>query len=1106
MSKLAMHGGGVASCADTVRMEFMVKTKSKYLRMGLKLFICMTFGGVKLQTFRYKRGCLIEVTVKFIRHLALRKLLFLFAVGAYSLAASGQTYDFQNFTVENGLSQSQVLALFQGEDGELWMGTNSGGVNRYNGSGFTYLNKESGLTDNTIFAFAKDGLGRILIGTNNGISVKDGTRMDTVMVSQGLPHSGVHSLLVAKNGTVWVGTRKGVCTLEGLTAKSFTADGNLSSSTVLGLREGTDGSIWFSTVQHGVFRWDGKGLWQCSMQNGLLRNYVFDVMPIGPEEAWLFGYDGLYHLKDGRAELKVIAEVPKGTTFYSYQRDKAGNIWIGTSAGVLKYDGDRYMLLTKTNGLVDNNIWKVLQDREGNLWFASKSIGVSKLNSERFKLYNSAQLPDLKVNAMMRDRNGQMWLGTNKGLVRWDGSGGYVVYDVTESKLTSDIVNSIAQDDAGRIYVGTGYGLTILEGGVFNEVYAEEKELNRIFHVLVVNDGIWLSTQAGVAQLVNGKVTRAANSEEFSNLVFKGCHRGDGLWFAYADGLLHYDGSRLRNLKAADGLTDGQTYSVVSGPDGNLWYGNNDGIHRWNGSKLLRITQKDGLMSNAVYSLAFDADGNLWAGQSKGVCKVMFDGDQLESVIRYGRDQGFLGLDCSANAILIEEPDDIIWLGTSNGLISYDPALDKGEYFRPLTRLTDIRLFSQKVNWGLFTDSVTMDGLPFRLELPYDKNHLTFEFTGVSLTTPNSINYSYILEGFDEEWSPITNNNEATYANLPPGNYVFKLRAGYGNELWANDPVEFRFKVKPPFYLTWWFFVLCAMLAAGVAYSYYTIRRANVQITRQKGEIELQKDIIEKKKDEIEKKNREMLDSINYASTIQSAILPSDELWKECLPDSFVLYQPKDIVSGDFYWLDKRGEQVLFAAVDCTGHGVPGALMSIIGANGLNQAVSEHGLHRPSEILDYLTMSVNESLRKSERSSYVKDGMDIAICNLNLQTRMLRYAGAYNPLVIVRNGEVITIKADRIAIGSMEHTGKLFTDHEVQLEPGDCVYVYSDGFADQFGGPDGKKLKSAPMLKLLAGLQHMSMEQQERYLRDFFLDWKGSLEQVDDICVIGVRV
>ncbi len=1012
-------------------------------------------------------------------------------------AARAQTYDFQNFTTENGLSQSQVLALFQGEEGELWMGTNAGGVNRYNGSSFKYLTKENGLTDNTVFAFAQDTKGRLLIGTNNGITVMDGLRTDTVTESQGLTHAGIHSIHVAKDGTVWIGTRKGVCTLEGRKAIPFGSNAELAGSTVLSIREGSDGNIWFCTVQHGVFRWNGQQMERFSTDNGLLRNYVFDVMPIGRNEAWIFGYDGLYRLKDGLIEQMKVPEVPEGTTFYTFQRDKVGNIWIGTSKGVLKYDGKGYTLLTKASGLVDNNIWKILQDREGNLWFASKSLGVSKLNSERFKLYNSPQLPDLKVNAVLHDPKEGLWLATDRGLVLWDGLHNYQVFNTLKNGLTTDIVQTLAADEKGTIYIGTKYGLTVYDGKRFKEVYSPDQELLCIYDVMVDGNDVWLGTKDGVAKYENGQLIRPANAGLFRNFVFHACRRQDGLWFAYEEGLLHFDGNEFKQLTAKNGFTDGRTRSVVNGPDGHLWFGTNDGVFRWDGKRLLNISEADGLMSNSVYSLAFDAQGALWVGQSKGICKVLLKDGAVQSIIRYGRDQGFLGLDCNANSILIDR-DNVIWVGTSNGLVSYDPSLDKGEYYRPLTRITEIKMFSQSVNWNLFTDSISSSGLPFGLELPYDKNHLTFEFTGVSLTSPGSINYSYMLEGFDDGWSPITNGNDATYANLPPGNYVFKVRAGYGSEIWENTPVEFRFRVKPPFYRTTWFYLLCGIIAAGIAYSYYTIRRANVQITRQKGEIEKQKDVIEKK-------NREMLDSINYASTIQSAILPSDELWRQLLPDSFVLYMPKDIVSGDFYWLANREDEVFFAAVDCTGHGVPGALMSIIGANGLNQAVNEHGLSEPAEILSYLNESVNESLRKAERTDYVKDGMDIALCRLNPKTGLLRYAGVYNPLIHIRAGELTTHKADRIAIGSMESAGRSFTDHEIQLRPGDCIYIFSDGYADQFGGPGGKKLKSRPMLDKLLETSNLPISEQRNALQSFIIEWKGALEQVDDICVIGLR-
>lgn len=1049
--------------------------------------------------------------------------LFIIRVGAYlrlslpivvalvlgfALLAPAQTLDFQNFTVENGLSQSQVLSLYQDVEGELWMGTNAGGINRYSGTAFTYLTKEDGLSDNVVFAMATSPKGEVLVGTNNGLNIIRGKRIDTLNTSKGLTHPGVVSILVAKNNTVWLGTGKGVCRMVGDSAIAFTVNDALSNSTILNIREGSGGNIWFCTTMQGLFRWDGKTMHHITEANGLKHSYVSDVMPMGNTDAWVLGYKGLQRLSHNHADtIDLNGAMRNSSACFSYERDRAGNIWIGTAKGVLKYNGNSFSLLTKENGLVDRDIYKVLQDREGNLWFASKVAGVSKLNSERFKLYSLDTLDNQDINAILKDSKGRVWLGTKNGVVL---SEDFKVKQLFKYKdgLSTEIVNHIAEAADGTIYFATKHGLTTYDGKKLTTVEAASptSPLNECLTVFPDGDKIWIGTKGGVAYIDDGKIVSAyEGSSQYSSLVLHAAKRHDGIWFAYEDGILHYDGTSFRQLKAKDGFTDGRTRSIINGPKGDLWFCNSDGVYRWNGKKLVHYGQSNGLMANGGYSLAFDPFGNLWVGQSKGISKMTFAADTLHTVMCYGREQGFLGLDCVGNAILANK-DSTIWIGTSNGLVSYDPKLDKGEYYRPLTRITEIKLFSQSVNWQLFSDSVSVSGIPIAPALEYDQNHLTFVFTGVSLTTPSSINYSYILEGFDDGWSPITNNNEATYANLPPGAYVFKLRSGYGSEIWQNDIVEYHFSIKPPFYRTTWFYILCGLVVIGIAYSYYTIRRANVKITAQNIFIENQKDELEKKKDEIEKKNREMTDSINYASTIQSAILPSDELWRKLLPDSFVFFQPKDIVSGDFYWMDNRGSEVFFAAVDCTGHGVPGALMSIIGNNGLIQAVSEHRLQDPAIILNYLSMSVNESLRKSERSNYVKDGMDISLCRLNLKTRVLHYSGAYNPLVIIRNGEPMITKADRIAIGSLDNIGRTFTNHIIQLEAGDCLYIYSDGYADQFGGVNGKKLKTAPMLKKLVEVSSLPMAEQGKVLRDFFMEWKGALEQVDDICVIGVRV
>jgi ligand-binding sensor domain-containing protein/serine phosphatase RsbU (regulator of sigma subunit) len=1010
----------------------------------------------------------------------------------------GQTYDFQKFTVENGLSQSQVLCLFQSNTGELWMGTNQGGINKYNGSDFSYITKEHGLSDNVVYTIAQDQQGRMLVGTNNGLNIILGDRIDILNIEKGLPHKGVVSILIAKDQTIWLGTGKGVGRLVGDSIIQFIEDSLLSASTILNIREGTDGSLWFCTVQNGLFRWNGESMLNITTEQGLDHNYVFDVMPLGKYDAWIFGFKGLYHLMHTKIEpIELPKGIPTHTRFYGYQRDKAKNIWIGTTAGVLKYRDGEFKQLTMKNGLVDNNIWKIIQDREGNMWFGSKSNGVSKLNSERFKIYKSKEdIPYPAVNAVFRDSKNRVWLGTRGGAAIWEGKSRQFVKE--KDGLSSEVISDFDEGPDGTIYIGTDYGITTYQDGKFTKYIAKKTDLNDCRDVFVDGSTIWLGTKIGPAVFEQGYISQPFNAVAFPQYVFDAARKGNDIWFGYDDGVLKFDGKQFVQLTAKDGFFDGRTRSVLVGPNGNLWFGTNNGVYRYDGTSCRNFGVAEGLLSDAVYSLGFHPDGSLWVGQAKGVSRLLFKQGELENIIRYGKEQGFLGLECSTNSILMDD-DGKILVGTTNGLVEYDPSQDKSAYFKPLTRITDIKLYSQSVDWSGYSDSTNTDGIPFNLVLPYDKNHLTFDFSGVSLTSPASMNYSYILEGMDDDWQPITNNNSAKYSNIPPGTYTFKVRAGFGDELWQNRPVFFQFKVEPPFYRTTWFYLLLVAIAIAIAYSYYTIRRSNIMITSQKLEIELQKDVIEKK-------NQEMVDSINYASTIQSATLPTKEQWHKLLPDSFVLFKPKDIVSGDFYWLANQGDEIFFSAVDCTGHGVPGALMSIVGYNGLNQAVNEHKLSDPASILRNLSSSVNESLRKSEHDDYVKDGMDIALCKLNFKTLKLEFAGAFNPLLIIRNGEEILTKGDRISIGSMDTEQRSFQNHEVDLQKGDCIYIYSDGYADQFGGERGKKMKTTIMRKKVLELSSLPIKQQKIELEKHLQEWQGLLDQVDDICVIGVRV
>ncbi|HRN35923.1 MAG TPA: SpoIIE family protein phosphatase [Flavobacteriales bacterium] len=267
-----------------------------------------------------------------------------------------------------------------------------------------------------------------------------------------------------------------------------------------------------------------------------------------------------------------------------------------------------------------------------------------------------------------------------------------------------------------------------------------------------------------------------------------------------------------------------------------------------------------------------------------------------------------------------------------------------------------------------------------------------------------------------------------------------------------------------------------------------------------------------RQKDEVERQSRRVVelyknvtDSIRYAKRLQESILPSDQRLSELLPGSFVLYRPKDIVSGDFYWVEAIGGKVVFAAVDCTGHGVPGAFMSLVGHNALNQVVKERGVTVPHEAMDQLNRIAFDTLHK-DRDQYVRDGMDMALCCFDSRTGVLEFAGANCPLYVVREGELLQFAPNKMPIGGFVQQPGAFKGHSEQLRPGDAVYVFSDGYADQFGGPKGKKFRYRQFRDLLVRISPEPPERKKALLQQAFNAWKGTQEQVDDILVMGMQL
>jgi len=273
---------------------------------------------------------------------------------------------------------------------------------------------------------------------------------------------------------------------------------------------------------------------------------------------------------------------------------------------------------------------------------------------------------------------------------------------------------------------------------------------------------------------------------------------------------------------------------------------------------------------------------------------------------------------------------------------------------------------------------------------------------------------------------------------------------------------------------------------------------------------------LQKSKLELEEKNNEIVDSINYAKRIQNALIPPKSVLQKILPNSFVLFKPKDIVSGDFYWATNinttsnaakdNDKLILFSVADCTGHGVPGAFMSIIGLKIFNQSIQKPDVNSPGQALDYLNTEVFNAVNKhSEGDEVIRDGMDVALCAINYDTLRLHFAGANNPVYIIRNKELHEIKGDKKPIGSYE-ADTTFADKEYQLEKNDMVYISSDGYPDQFGGPKGKKFKYSQFKEVLIEISDLAPNEQCEKLDEIFEKWRGDLEQLDDVCIMGVRI
>jgi ligand-binding sensor domain-containing protein/serine phosphatase RsbU (regulator of sigma subunit) len=1060
----------------------------------------------------------------------------------------GQTTSFLYYGVEQGLSQSQVQCITQDDDGNLWIGTLSG-LTKYNGREFKTYSRTDSLAEDWVTSLCKDAKGNIWLGHwAGGVSMYNSKskKIENLNLEEYTRFKTVTAITQDEKHKYWIGTEgAGVFVYDPQNKKmaTLTKKDGLSSDNVYSICLDQKGNVWVAT-DIGITIFNSSNTSSHSILNvgnGLHSNRITSLGFVNHNEIWVGSADaGVMVLKINddfniNNPVKAIEaggqliDQKKGMAavfINSILEDKNHNIWIGTTGGgVTKCtpfpSQERAEAISKAiiynyttkQGLNYFNANTIFQDREGNVWIGT-DIGLNQYHGERFQIYDETDsLTNNLVWTTLCDRDGNIWIGTNDGISKISFS-----YDPVNKKqnhtirnfskkdgLSSNVILSSYEDSNGNLWFGTGFGgvCKLSKGSSRFETLNRSSGLagDVVFAICEDKDGaMWFGTKEGASRYnqVTGEFRNFSIADGLGgNNVYRIFRDSKGnLWFGALGGALSlYDGNTFRIFDEDDGMKHKFILCINEDKQNNLWFGAyGGGLYKYDGTAFRNFTVKEGLASDSPYSIIADKDNNIWIGSSRGLDK--FD-EEAKHFYHYGKSEGFPGVETNPNAVSIDKEGNL-WYGTIMGAVRYSPKEDKINSVEPKTYITGLKLFMK--------DSPFPDDDRFS----YDQNHLTFRFVGISLSNPQHVKYQYKLEGFDRDWLPgYTTINEAVYTNLPPGTYTFMVRACNSDGTCNITPASYKFFIAPPFWQTAVFYILAGLFVIFSIYAFDKVRTRNLKMAKRTLEekVEERTQELAVKNAELAEKNKDITDSIRYAKRIQEAILPTDKQVRSILPSSFILSKPKDIVSGDFYWVDKKGNDVVFAAVDCTGHGVPGAFMSIVGHNILDHAFNQSPFNNPAELLDKLNKGVSEALDQSSDEHRLRDGMDIALCSLNFQMMELQYAGAYNPLFILRNKEFIEVKPDAIAIGSYTAQDQSrYTNHKIQLQKGDMIYIFSDGYADQFGGPEGKKFKINQFKHMLLSISHLPMDQQKELLDKSIESWRGGLQQVDDMLVIGVRI
>jgi ligand-binding sensor domain-containing protein/serine phosphatase RsbU (regulator of sigma subunit) len=1051
-----------------------------------------------------------------------------------------QSPKFESYKILKNKKNVEVNTIFQDDKGFIWLGTNYGLV-KYDGVDFQLFTTKDSLSDNTVSTINEDGKGNLWIGHKSGkISIYKAKTITKFNPEEGLSKQEVSSFFIDKNNILWFSTYgEGVYYYSGKNRKrlyNISTDNGLIDNYVYDIAQDNDSILYFATDK-GISVYNSKKkefIENITSSDGLPDNIVKHLI-INNNDLWISMEDGgicKYSLSDKTFSLINNWEFGSVNSFICIT-DK--ELWVSTKRkGVVKINYDEnnaiwYTVYNKKNGLPDTRTNTVFKDRENNIWIGSRN-GLSLRKNNNIEFLNEKDGFTIKdIFSFVIDDLGNYWIASQQGL--------YIVSkgkmgEINQKLLFYDPENpysfiSLYKDQIGNIWAGTyGYGVFKINPITLEIInYNSQNGLSNdnIIHISGNQENIWLSTLGGgVTKYCTNNteefVTYTTNNGLTSNYVYSTftdsknrtwiATDGGGVVYFKDESIHSFSNPKLDSIKKT-------VYSVIEDCNGDIWYNcSNHGLYRYNGTSFTNYNEENGLKSNFIQGLTIDLMGNPVIISNEGI--DIFN--TKDSTFEYHSEaDGVAYHEPNLNSVYTDSHSNI-WIGTATGMIKLNFDLNDTIEILPKLFITEVSIFSSPID---------INNTKFK----HSEKHFTFNYIALWYKSSENLTYRYKLEGYDIGWNAATNLRMVTYSNLPPGDYNFTVQVNYSGGKWISSPEsEYSFRIKKPFWKTIWFISAFVILIIISIYVFIKARIRNLEhakdvleeevkkrtaeIQHQKDEIESQRDEIEaqrnyvtEQKDKIELQNKNITSSIEYASRIQRAVLPPKENFEQYMGEHFIFFKPRDIVSGDFYYLNIKNDNIIIAAADCTGHGVPGAFMSILGISLLNQIVSQlPDQFTAGDILTLLREEIKTALRQTGKDNEAKDGMDISLCVLNRKKQTIHFAGAYNPLILIRNNEIIKYKGDKMPIGIFIKEQEFFTNHIIDIKKDDSLYLYSDGFQDQFGGERKKKFLPKNLNNLLLEISDKPVQKQKEILDNTLQSWQGDEPQVDDIIILGFKI